>query len=132
LGQPPEVFAIPKLVVEVAGGRAGRGLLSMSLSEGQAMSDNRYYVKSRIVSARIGVGYTDHRQMKSHKVQSATKRLPRPIGTGKGDFVVPDDFDDPLPKEIEDEFYQVDDLLEESLRALRDSVVKGKPLGRRR
>ena len=29
-----------------------------------------------------------------------------------------DDFDDPLPKEIEDEFYKVDDLLEESLPVL--------------
>jgi hypothetical protein len=69
--------------------------------------------------------------MKSHKVQSATKHLPRPIGTGKGDFVVPDDFDDPLPKEIEEEFYKVDDLLEESLRALRDSMVKSKRSRRR-
>lgn len=28
------------------------------------------------------------------------------IGCGKGDFVVPDDFDDPLPKEIEESFYE--------------------------
>jgi hypothetical protein len=70
--------------------------------------------------------------MKGRKVQTGSKRRPRPIGTGKGDFVVPDDFDDPLPKEIEDEFYQVDDLLEKSLRAFRDSVVKSKPLGGRR
>lgn len=27
-------------------------------------------------------------------------------GTAKGDFVVPDDFNDPLPKEIEDLFYK--------------------------
>jgi hypothetical protein len=39
---------------------------------------------------------------------------PRPIGTGKGDFVGAADFNDPLPKEIEDTFYKVDDLLEES------------------
>jgi len=25
----------------------------------------------------------------------------RPIGLGQGDFVVPDDFDDPLPEEIQ-------------------------------
>jgi hypothetical protein len=56
--------------------------------------------------------------MKNQKARSATKRPPRPIGLGKGDFVVPDDFDDPLPKEIEDEFYKVDDLLEESLPVL--------------
>jgi prevent-host-death family protein len=32
------------------------------------------------------------------------KRAPRPLGTGKGDFVVPDDFDAPLP-DFEAEFY---------------------------
>ena len=30
----------------------------------------------------------------------------RIIGTAKGEFVVPDGFDDPLPKEIEDLFYK--------------------------
>jgi len=36
------------------------------------------------------------------------KRAPkkRVWGTAKGDFVVPDDFNDPLPKEIEDLFYK--------------------------
>ena len=29
---------------------------------------------------------------------------PRKLGTAKGDFVVPDDFNDPLPKDIEDSF----------------------------
>jgi hypothetical protein len=70
--------------------------------------------------------------MKIQKAKSAAKRQPRPIGTGKGDFVVPDDFDDPLPKEIEDEFYTVDALLEESLRAFRASVVKTNRSRRRR
>ncbi len=28
------------------------------------------------------------------------------LGSAKGEFVVPDDFNDPLPKEIEDLFYQ--------------------------
>jgi hypothetical protein len=70
--------------------------------------------------------------MKNRKARSATKRLPRPIGLGKGDFVVPDDFDDPLPKQLEDEFYKVDDRLAESLRAFRDSVVKSKPSRGRR
>jgi len=32
------------------------------------------------------------------------KRAPRPLGTGKGDFVVPDDFDAPIP-DFEAEFY---------------------------
>ena len=31
---------------------------------------------------------------------------PRVPGSAKGKFVVPDDFDDPLPKEIEDSFYE--------------------------
>ena len=29
------------------------------------------------------------------------------LGSAKGEFTVPDDFNDPLPKEIEDEFLQV-------------------------
>jgi prevent-host-death family protein len=33
------------------------------------------------------------------------KRAPRPIGTGKGDFVVPADFNDPLP-DFEEDFYR--------------------------
>jgi len=33
------------------------------------------------------------------------KTAPRPLGTAKGDFVVPDDFNDPLP-EFEEEFYR--------------------------
>ena len=70
--------------------------------------------------------------MKNQKAQSAAKRPPRPIGTGKGDFVVPDDFNDPLPKEIEDEFYKVDRLLEDSLRALRAAAAKKTPSRGRR
>ncbi len=30
----------------------------------------------------------------------------RVLGSAKGEFRVPDDFNDPLPKEIEDEFYK--------------------------
>jgi prevent-host-death family protein len=30
----------------------------------------------------------------------------RRLGTAKGEFTVPDDFNDPLPKEIEDLFYE--------------------------
>jgi antitoxin (DNA-binding transcriptional repressor) of toxin-antitoxin stability system len=33
-------------------------------------------------------------------------RQPRPYGLSAGKFVVPDDFDDPLPPEIIDEFYK--------------------------
>ncbi len=33
-------------------------------------------------------------------------RQPRPFGLSAGKFVVPDDFDDPLPPEIIDEFYK--------------------------
>lgn len=32
--------------------------------------------------------------------QIAPKRKPRPFGARKGDFVVPDNFDDPLPDDI--------------------------------
>lgn len=34
------------------------------------------------------------------------KRIARRLGTAKGQFVVPDDFNDPLPKEVEDSFYE--------------------------
>ncbi len=37
-------------------------------------------------------------------IESAPKQ--RILGTAKGEFVVPDDFNDPLPKEIEDLFYK--------------------------
>jgi prevent-host-death family protein len=30
----------------------------------------------------------------------------RPLGLAKGEFTVPDDFDDPLPREIEEDFYR--------------------------
>jgi len=30
----------------------------------------------------------------------------RVLGTAKGDFTVPDDFDDPLPKDIEESFWK--------------------------
>ena len=33
-------------------------------------------------------------------------RQPRPFGLSAGQFTVPDDFDEPLPPEIIDEFYK--------------------------
>jgi prevent-host-death family protein len=35
-----------------------------------------------------------------------SKPKKRVLGSAKGEFVVPDDFNDPLPKEIEDLFYK--------------------------
>jgi prevent-host-death family protein len=35
-----------------------------------------------------------------------TEPKTRVLGSAKGEFVVPDDFNDPLPKEIEDLFYK--------------------------
>ena len=35
-----------------------------------------------------------------------TEPKKRILGSAKGEFVVPDDFNDPLPKEIEDLFYK--------------------------
>ncbi|HEX8817631.1 MAG TPA: type II toxin-antitoxin system Phd/YefM family antitoxin [Terriglobales bacterium] len=34
------------------------------------------------------------------------RRKKRTLGSAKGEFVVPEDFNDPLPKEIEDLFWQ--------------------------
>lgn len=39
-------------------------------------------------------------------VPISTKPKKRILGSAKGEFVVPDDFNDPLPKEIEDLFYK--------------------------
>jgi len=39
-------------------------------------------------------------------VPIGTKQKKRIVGSAKGEFVVPDDFNDPLPKEIEDLFYK--------------------------
>jgi prevent-host-death family protein len=41
------------------------------------------------------------------KLVSIESEQPRfKLGSAKGEFVVPDDFNDPLPKEIEDLFYE--------------------------
>jgi prevent-host-death family protein len=37
---------------------------------------------------------------------TAKKRRKRRLGSAKGEFTVPDDFNDPLPKEIEDLFWR--------------------------
>jgi len=39
-------------------------------------------------------------------VPLSTEAKTRILGSAKGEFVVPDDFNDPLPKEIEDLFYK--------------------------
>lgn len=39
-------------------------------------------------------------------VPVSTKPKKRILGSAKGEFVVPDDFNAPLPKEIEDLFYK--------------------------
>ena len=39
-------------------------------------------------------------------VRTNKTKTKRQLGSAKGEFVVPDDFNDPLPKEIEDLFYK--------------------------
>ena len=39
-------------------------------------------------------------------VPMETAPAPRYLGSAKGEFTVPDDFNDPLPKEIEESFYK--------------------------
>jgi prevent-host-death family protein len=39
-------------------------------------------------------------------VPLSTMQKKRRLGSAKGEFVVPDDFNDPLPKKIEDLFYK--------------------------
>ncbi len=43
-------------------------------------------------------------EIKPASSQNVPKRKPRPFGARKGDFVVPDDFDDPLPEDILQDF----------------------------
>jgi antitoxin (DNA-binding transcriptional repressor) of toxin-antitoxin stability system len=38
-------------------------------------------------------------------VPIGTRQKKRVLGSAKGEFTVPDDFNDPLPKEIEDLFW---------------------------
>jgi prevent-host-death family protein len=40
------------------------------------------------------------------KLASIEPDKPRWLGSAKGEFIVPDDFSDPLPNEIEDLFYE--------------------------
>jgi len=41
------------------------------------------------------------------RLVAVTSDRPRfKLGSAKGEFVVPDDFNDPLPKEIEDSFWE--------------------------
>jgi prevent-host-death family protein len=39
-------------------------------------------------------------------VSVETRPKKRKLGSAKGDFTVPDDFNDPMPKEIEDLFWE--------------------------
>jgi len=39
-------------------------------------------------------------------VPVSKRKRPGKLGSAKGDFVVPDDFNDPLPKEVEDSFWK--------------------------
>ncbi len=39
-------------------------------------------------------------------VSVETRPKTRKLGSAKGDFTVPDDFNDPLPKDIEDQFWE--------------------------
>ncbi len=40
------------------------------------------------------------------KIVPIQEKKARRLGTAKGQFVVPDDFNDPLPRDIEDSFYE--------------------------
>jgi prevent-host-death family protein len=40
------------------------------------------------------------------KLVAIPSTMRRKLGSAKGEFVVPDDFNDPLPKDIEDLFYK--------------------------
>ena len=54
---------------------------------------------------------SDGNKLASEKPQSSENKLTRPFGLCEGEFVVPDDFDDPLPDHVIEEFEASDDRL---------------------
>jgi antitoxin (DNA-binding transcriptional repressor) of toxin-antitoxin stability system len=57
----------------------------------------------RVIDGETIVVYQGERPIAEIRPMSETKTL-RPVGLAAGKFVVPDDFDDPLPDEILDAF----------------------------
>ncbi len=59
----------------------------------------RVALGEEVIIAKAGKPVARLVAIKSHK-------SPRPLGLAKGEFSVPDDFDAPLPPEIEEDFYR--------------------------
>ncbi|MGB8886831.1 MAG: type II toxin-antitoxin system Phd/YefM family antitoxin [Candidatus Korobacteraceae bacterium] len=59
----------------------------------------RVALGEEVIIAKAGKPVARLVAIKSHK-------SPRPLGLAKGEFTVPDDFDAPLPPEIEEDFYR--------------------------
>ena len=57
----------------------------------------------RVIDGETVVVYQGERAVAEIRPLAETERL-RPVGLAEGEFVVPDDFDDPLPGDLLDAF----------------------------
>ena len=57
----------------------------------------------RVIDGETVVVYQGDRAVAEIRPLTETETL-RPVGLAEGEFVVPDDFDDPLPDELRDAF----------------------------
>jgi antitoxin (DNA-binding transcriptional repressor) of toxin-antitoxin stability system len=70
----------------------------MKVTVVQFETDPGEYLR-RVIEGEVVVVYRDGQPVAEIRPISEARRL-RPIGLASGDFVVPDDFDDPLPEHI--------------------------------
>jgi hypothetical protein len=59
-----------------------------------------------LLLAALGITVGANRILRRNGARSVKSPPKRAIGSAKGEFTVPDDFNDPLPKEIEDLFWK--------------------------
>jgi len=93
---PDEIFF--SIVESEVGGYEARAVGHSIFAQAETTEQQKVNVKHEVHS------YFDQDRMPRviHLARVLKNRL---LGTAKGEFTVPDDFNDPLPKEIEDLFY---------------------------
>ncbi len=86
--------------------------MALEVSVSEAATDLQHLLDLALAGEDVttGVGTRVHLARAEEKPE-ASAPFQRKVGSAKGMFVVPDDFLDPLPDEIIDEFYRVDELL---------------------
>lgn len=71
----------------------------MNVSVEEIEKDPREYLH-RLLDGETIVVFENARPVAEMRPLPAKREGLRPIGLAKGDFVVPDDFDDPLPEDL--------------------------------